>query len=910
MVSAHEFKIILYSLLFSPGAIAAFAMLRIRRLSRLIPVVAVRKSGEMKSQSGSTRRLQLAFGAAILIFLGVGAVSYLSLAVSEDSERWVQHTHEVLENLHELAFAMQRVEASCRGFLLTGDDSYLETCRASRLSVGQIEIIVRNLTVDNPRQQNQLLVLESFTAEKFALADMLVARRRAQGLEAAASALRNGSGQRIMTEFLGVISKMQDEELRLLSQRNADAKRKMGHTRMVLIVGIVVGMLITVGAAWSALRDSGARDLAQEALREGEERFRDMANNISQLAWMANEKGHIFWYNDRWFDYTGTTLAEVTGWGGQKLLHPDHQQRVMDKIIRCFEQGEVWEDTFPLRGQDGLYRWFLSRAVPIRDAEGKVLRWFGTNTDITDRKIADVEQQLLAERLSLATAVGKVGVWEWDLSSSMGIWDATLLEMYGFPPVATIPFGKWAAAVHPEDLAQAQAALQKVIDEKGQALLEFRITRNDGSLRNIAGACRAICDESGNVNRVIGVNIDVTEREMAEKVLAQSGQDQLRFKDEFLSHVSHEVRAPLSAMMQFTTIMLDGLAGEINPVQREYAQIVMKNARQLQSMIVDLLEVTRMENGKLSVEPETLSVHDAVSDVLNTLRGNAIARGVSLSSELPPGLPVAYADPTRLRQILIILVDNAIKFTPRSGTVKVQIRPWEKDPEFLCIDVSDSGSGIEPKKVERVFERLYQVSEEQEAKQKGLGLGLFICKELVSRQGGQIWVESELQKGSIFSFTVPVLLLKKFIVPMLKNDKWPNKSAALLTVEMRLQEPSPSKESQEKWSGEVRSLLQTCTLPNLDVLLPKTTYRVGEEQFFVLAFADEKGATVLAKRIREQIERFPHLNQACRTLTLSLTMLNSFSPDDSTSVNDVMTTLVANLESLIESQSMRKAHHA
>jgi PAS domain S-box-containing protein len=859
---------------------------------------------------GSTRRLQLAFGAAILIFLGVGAISYRSLAVSEQSERWVRHTHEVLENLHELAFVMQRVEASCRGFLLTGDDSYLETCRASRLSVGQIEIVVRNLTVDNPKQQEQLSILEALTADKFALADMLVTQRRTQGLEAAANALRNGSGQRIMAKFLDVIGKMQDEELRLLSQRNADAKRKVGYTRIVLILGIVLGMAITVGAAWSALRDSGARDLAEEALRKGEERFRDMANNISQLAWMADEKGHIFWYNDRWFEYTGTTLAEVTGWGGQTLLHPEHQQRVMDKIKRCFGQGEVWEDTFPLRGQDGLYRWFLSRAVPIRDAEGQVLRWFGTNTDITDQKLADAEQQLLAERLSLATAVGKVGVWEWDLTSNILTWDATIRKMYGFPSVGAVSFEDWAAAVQPDDLAQTEPKLQKMIEEKGHALLEFRITRNDGSTRNIAGSCRAISDERGSVTRVIGVNIDITERKTAEKVAAQNGINQLRFKDEFLSHVSHEIRAPLSAITHFTTIMLDGLAGEITAEQREFEQIVLKNARQLQSMIVDLLEVTRLENGKLSVAPETLSVYDAVSDILNTLRGNATASGVGLSSEFSKSLSAAYADPTRLRQILIILVDNAIKFTPRGGDIRIQVQPWNDDPEFLCIEVSDTGSGIEPGKVERIFERLYQASDNQQAVQKGLGIGLFICKELVTRQGGQIWVKSELQKGSTFSFTLPVLSLKRFVVPLLKNEKWPNESAALLTVEMRLREPSPSKDSHDTWSGEIRSLLLSCTLPNLDVLLPRMSYDVGGEQFFVLAFADEKGATVLANRIREQFERLPHLNQEGRTLTLSQTMLNSFSSTRGMPMNDVVTALVSSLEESIGSQNTEKAHHA
>ncbi len=129
------------------------------------------------------------------------------------------------------------------------------------------------------------------------------------------------------------------------------------------------------------------------ALQESEERFRTLADNIAQLAWMADSSGSIFWFNKRWYDYTGTSLKEVEGWGWRKLHHPDHVERVIEKLTACFERGEVWEDTFPLRGADGGYRWFLSRALPIRNAQGEVVRWFGTNTDVTEQR--DAEQRLV-----------------------------------------------------------------------------------------------------------------------------------------------------------------------------------------------------------------------------------------------------------------------------------------------------------------------------------------------------------------------------------------------------------------------------------------------------------------------------------------------------------------------------------
>jgi two-component system, NtrC family, sensor kinase len=136
-----------------------------------------------------------------------------------------------------------------------------------------------------------------------------------------------------------------------------------------------------------------------EELRESESQFRSLANSIPQLAWMADDRGNVFWYNQRWYEYTGTQLDQVKGWGWRSCLHPDHQPNVIENLQHSWDTGAPWEDTFPLRGKDGNYRWFLSRAVPIRDANGRVVRWFGTNTDITERKEAE-EALVRSERLA------------------------------------------------------------------------------------------------------------------------------------------------------------------------------------------------------------------------------------------------------------------------------------------------------------------------------------------------------------------------------------------------------------------------------------------------------------------------------------------------------------------------------
>ena len=147
------------------------------------------------------------------------------------------------------------------------------------------------------------------------------------------------------------------------------------------------------------IQENLTQSQALDALRESEEKFRTLADNISQFAWMADAEGWIFWYNKRWFEYTGTTLEVMQGWGWEKVHHPDHLERVKEHFKHSLATGEPWEDIFPLRRYDGEYGWFLSRALPIKDEQGNIVRWFGTNTDITQHRQTEIEMVGLASQL-------------------------------------------------------------------------------------------------------------------------------------------------------------------------------------------------------------------------------------------------------------------------------------------------------------------------------------------------------------------------------------------------------------------------------------------------------------------------------------------------------------------------------
>jgi signal transduction histidine kinase len=382
---------------------------------------------------------------------------------------------------------------------------------------------------------------------------------------------------------------------------------------------------------------------------------------------------------------------------------------------------------------------------------------------------------------------------------------------------------------------------------------------------------------------------------------------QLQFKDEFLSHVSHELRSPLTAIYQFVTILQDRLAGELNLEQHEYLEIILRNVNQLQSMINDLLEVTRVQAGKLAIELQCTAVSDAIAYTVDTFQGAATAKGITLTSDVDCRLPSVSADPTRIRQILIILVDNAVKFTPTGGTVRVQVGVFEKDPGFLLVEVSDTGCGISPEMTEHIFEHLYQISDPGQAGRKGLGLGLYISKELVTRQGGKIWVSSEPEKGSHFFFTVPIFSLASWIGPMLTHEKKPNEAIALLAVEMGSRDGWLSSNVRKEMSHVARRVLQQCFRSDTDVLLPSMDSISVRDLFFAVVYTQEYGAEVISTRIRRQFESCEQLRPADLTLAVSHSFLAPVPREKNQSMETFVEQVAARLQDRINTIRLQRS---
>ncbi|MEQ1669338.1 MAG: PAS domain S-box protein [Hyphomicrobium sp.] len=257
-------------------------------------------------------------------------------------------------------------------------------------------------------------------------------------------------------------------------------------------------------------RDVSSQKEAENALRVSEERFRALADNIAQFAWMADPTGQIVWYNQRWFDFTGTTLDEMKGWGWRSVHHPDHIDRVVAKFTACIEDGTVWEDTFPLRGANGEYRWFLSRAMPIRDDSGKIAHWCGTNTDITEQRSASERLRQLARLVELSHEAIIVR----SLSKGVMLWNRGCVELYGYTKDEVI--GRDAHVLLKTENALSREDLEHLLQSDGTWSGELARTSKDGTRVWVDSRKQVI--QLGSEFVVLESDRDITERHRADEV--------------------------------------------------------------------------------------------------------------------------------------------------------------------------------------------------------------------------------------------------------------------------------------------------------------------------------------------------------------------------------------------------------
>ncbi|HEY9850754.1 MAG TPA: PAS domain S-box protein [Leptolyngbyaceae cyanobacterium] len=516
------------------------------------------------------------------------------------------------------------------------------------------------------------------------------------------------------------------------------------------------------GARW-LIRDITERKQVEAALQESEERLSTLADNIAQLAWMADANGWLFWYNQRWFEYTGTTLEEMEGWGWQKVHHPEHLDRVIEHFRHCLETGEIWEDTFPLRGKDGRYRWFLSRAIPIHNRSGKVLRWFGTNTDITDRKQAEEALQESEQRYRLLVESIPQLVWTANAEGTLLDLNQRWSDFTGLTLEEAKREG-WEAVVHPDDipiLGQNWAAAQQ---NGGYYQAEGRMRRGDGVYRWHLHQAIPVKNEKGEIVKWFGTATDIEERKQLEQQLdrilhqeqaaREAAEQANRIKDEFLAVLSHELRSPLNPILGWTSLLR---TRKLDAATTERAlETIERNTRLQSQLIEDLLDISRILRGKLRFDPKLVNLATAIEQARETVRLAAEAKSIQIEMNLHDEVPV-MGDAARLQQVVWNLLSNAVKFTPCGGKIEILLQTIESEAQII---VKDTGRGISSDFLPYVFDYFRQADSTMTRQFGGLGLGLAIVRHLVELHGGTVAVESSGEgKGATFTVQLPLAKL-------------------------------------------------------------------------------------------------------------------------------------------------------
>jgi PAS domain S-box-containing protein len=498
-------------------------------------------------------------------------------------------------------------------------------------------------------------------------------------------------------------------------------------------------------------------DITERKTRE--EQFRALAESIPQLAWMADENGSIYWYNQRWYDYTGTTLEAMQGWGWTAVHHPEHVDGVRGRIQHAWDTGEPWEDTFPLRGRDGEYRWFLSRAQPLHDQDGKVVRWFGTNTDITESREAEQAVRASEAKLRRIADSGVVGVFYWTTTGAITDANAEFCRMLGFSD-DDVRAGRmnWRALT-PSEWVAVDAAREAELAGHGVTVnWEKEFIAADGRRVPVLIGAAMLHDST---ERGIAVCLDISERKRAEaereRLLelerdARSAAERAsRLRDDVLAVVAHDLRNPVH-----TIILSAGVLREIplDEAQRQQRlSVIQRTAKGMEHLIRDLLDATRIESGTFDVRRARVHVRALLDETLEQFEAQARECDVILSCDAAAEMPPALGDRDRLEQVLSNLIGNALKFTPRGGRIAVIARTTDDD-DVIEISIGDTGAGIPADHLEHVFDRFWQADRQGRA---GAGLGLSIVKGIVEAHGGSIRVASIVGQGTTFAFTVPVI---------------------------------------------------------------------------------------------------------------------------------------------------------
>jgi PAS domain S-box-containing protein len=549
-----------------------------------------------------------------------------------------------------------------------------------------------------------------------------------------------------------------------------------------------------------------ARKQAEEAIIESEARLRQLADAMPQIVYTCGPDGLVNYGNQRWVEYVGVPMEQSLGSKWIEAIHPDDRDSARRRLREAGEKGQPFETEHRVRRKDGQYRWHLARGCPIRNAQGLVVKWIGTLTDIHDLKEAEAEREELlareraaraeaehsAESIRRLQAVTDSALARLTLDDMLREMLARIRELLatdsaavllltddgqslsvratiGWEEAATgvsVPFGQGvagsiAASRAPlivEDISAAEV-VNPFLRRTAHSLIGAPLIV-EGRLIGVIHAetirPRRFTEDDVRLLQLVADRVALAIEHAriyeVERQARRQAEEANRMKDEFLAIVSHELRSPLNAMLGYAVLLRYG--GLDAQKIRQAADVIERSGKAQAQLIDDLLDTARIISGKLRLELGPVDLVSVIEQAVQTIRPAADAKRISLETDLPPEIGQITGDPARLQQVVWNLLSNAVKFTPQGGRVEARL---ERMDPYIGITVSDTGKGISLDFLPYVFDRFRQADASSARRYGGLGLGLALVKYLVELHGGTIEAASAGEgEGAMFRVTLPV----------------------------------------------------------------------------------------------------------------------------------------------------------
>lgn len=491
--------------------------------------------------------------------------------------------------------------------------------------------------------------------------------------------------------------------------------------------------------------------LPKDPMQADSQAVQEFADSMAHIAWTAAPDASVLWFNKRFYEYTGLPEGAAVGWDWSIVIHPDDLQDLVKHVYHSIQTGEELRCEARVKRYDGQMRWLLVQAVPVRDEEGQIDRWLGTATDIHDRIQAETALRKSEERLrAIIDGAEDFAIILMDPSTVITEWNLGAENIFGWRREEAI--GKRGEMIFtPEDVAAgAPEEERRTAELVGRSADERWHYRKDGSRLWGSGIMTVLCNEDNSTKGFVKVLRDITDRRQMEQELEKRVKERTseleaanKEMEGFTYSVSHDLRAPLRAIVATSRILLDESSEKLNAEERNLLKRQAENANKMAVLIDDLLRLSRIGRAEMVV-----SQFDLTELALSVAQ--ELERPPNITIEVQGGL-VATGDSKLIRLALENLIDNACKFSPNGGTVKIGKRETQNGPAFF---VEDQGIGFDPKYEPRIFlpfERLHG-----DGHFPGTGIGLANVKRIVERHGGIVWAETPgPNQGATFYFTLP-----------------------------------------------------------------------------------------------------------------------------------------------------------